>query len=33
MEEVLAELHGGPLGGNRDVNRTLIKVKQKYYWL
>ena len=31
-EEVLAEIHGGPLGGHLGVKKTLTKVKAKYYW-
>jgi hypothetical protein len=30
---VLAKLHGGPSGGHLGVNKTLNKVRQRYYWL
>jgi hypothetical protein len=33
VKEVLAKLHGGPSGGQLGVNKTLDKVRQKYYWL
>jgi hypothetical protein len=32
-KDVLAELHGGPSGGHLGINRTLNKVRQRYYWL
>jgi hypothetical protein len=33
VKEVLAELHGRPLGGQLGINKTLDKVRQWYYWL
>jgi hypothetical protein len=33
VKEVLAKLHGGPSGGCLDFNKTLDKVRQRYYWL
>jgi hypothetical protein len=33
LMEVLAELHGGPLGGHPGVNKTLEKVRRWYYQL
>jgi hypothetical protein len=32
VEDVLTELHGGP-SGHLGVNKTLINVRQRYYWL
>jgi hypothetical protein len=31
--EVLAEMHGGPSGGHLGVNKTIDKVRWRYYWL
>ena len=31
-EEVLAEIHSGPLGGHLGVKKTLAKVKARFYW-
>ncbi|XP_033607654.1 uncharacterized protein LOC117282386 [Cryptotermes secundus] len=33
VKEVLSELHGGPSGGHFGVNKTLNKVRQRFYWL
>jgi hypothetical protein len=33
VNDVLTELHGGPLGGHLVVNKTLNMVRQMYYWL
>jgi hypothetical protein len=33
VKEVVTELHGGSLGGHLGVNKTLNKVRQRYYWL
>jgi hypothetical protein len=33
VKDILAELHGEPSGGLLDVNKTLDKVRQRYYWL
>jgi hypothetical protein len=33
VNDVLAELHGEPSGGHVGVNKTLVKVWQRYYWL
>jgi hypothetical protein len=33
VKDVLTELHDGPSGGNLDVNKTLNKVRQRFYWL
>jgi hypothetical protein len=33
VDDVLAELHGGPSGDHLGVNKTLDKVRQRYYWL
>jgi hypothetical protein len=30
---MLTELYGGLSGGHLDVNKTLGKVQQRYYWL
>jgi hypothetical protein len=32
-EEILTELHGGPSGGHLGVNKTLNKLRQRYFWL
>jgi hypothetical protein len=31
--DVLTELHSGPSGGHLGVNKTLDKVRRRYYWL
>ena len=31
-KEVIAELHGGQLSGHLGVNKTLAKVKLRYFW-
>jgi len=33
VKEVLAEMHGGTSGGHLGVNKTIDKVRQRYYWL
>jgi hypothetical protein len=33
VEEVLTELHGGASGGHLGANKTMNKVRQRYYWL
>jgi hypothetical protein len=33
VKEVLTELHGGPSGGHLGVNKTMDKIRQRYYWL
>ncbi|PNF15527.1 hypothetical protein B7P43_G16595 [Cryptotermes secundus] len=33
VKDVLSELHGGPSGGHFGVNKTLNKVRQRFYWL
>jgi ribosome biogenesis SPOUT family RNA methylase Rps3 len=33
VNEVLTELHDGQSGSHLGVNKTLNKVRQKYYWL
>jgi hypothetical protein len=33
VKNVLTEMHGGPSGGHLGVNKTLDKVRQRYYWL
>jgi hypothetical protein len=33
VNEVQGELHVGSTGGRLDVNKTLHKVRQQYYWL
>jgi hypothetical protein len=33
VKDVLAELHSGPSGEHLGVNKTLAKVRQRYYWL
>jgi hypothetical protein len=33
VKEVLTEMHGGPSGGHFGANKTLAKVRQRYYWL
>jgi hypothetical protein len=33
VQDVLTELHGGPSGGHLGVNKTLNKVRQRFYWL
>jgi hypothetical protein len=33
MKNMLTELHGGSSGGHLGVNKTLNKVRQRYYWL
>jgi hypothetical protein len=33
VKEVLTEMHGWPSGGHLGVNKTLAKVRQRYYWL
>ena len=33
VKEVLEEMHGGSSGGHLGANKTLDKVRQRYYWL
>jgi hypothetical protein len=33
VKDVLTEMHGGPSGGHLGVNKTIDKVRQRYYWL
>jgi hypothetical protein len=33
VNDVLTKLHGGLSGGHLGVNKTLNKVRQRYYWL
>lgn len=33
ISEVLQELHNGPSGGHLGVNKTVEKVKQRFYWI
>jgi hypothetical protein len=33
VKDVLTELHGGSSGGHLCVNKTLSKVRQRFYWL
>jgi hypothetical protein len=33
VKEVLAEMHGGTSGGHLGTNKTIDKVRQRYYWL
>jgi hypothetical protein len=33
VKEILAELHGGPSGGQPGVNKTLDEIRLRYYWL
>jgi len=33
VDEVLTELHGGASGGHLGANKTMDKVRQRYYWL
>jgi hypothetical protein len=33
VKDILTELHGGPSVGHLGVNKTLNKVRQRFYWL
>ena len=33
VDEILTELHGGTSGGHLGANKTLDKIRQRYYWL
>jgi hypothetical protein len=33
VKDVLTELHGGSSGGHLGVNKSLNKLRQRYYWL
>jgi hypothetical protein len=33
VNNALTKLHGGPSGGHLDIDKTLSKVQQQYYWL
>jgi hypothetical protein len=33
VKEVLVEMHGGTSGGHLGTNKTIDKVRQRYYWL
>jgi hypothetical protein len=33
VKQVLTEMHGEPSGGHLGANKTLDKVRQRYYWL
>jgi hypothetical protein len=33
LKDILAELPGEPSGGLLVVNKTSVKVRQRYYWL
>jgi hypothetical protein len=33
VKDMLTELHGGSSEGDLGVNKTLNKVRQRYYWL
>jgi hypothetical protein len=33
VKDVLTELHDGPSGGHVGINKTLNKVRQRFYWL
>ena len=31
--EVLKKMHGGPSGGHIEVNKTLDRIRERFYWL